>query len=214
VATLAQLRARLNLEVGVQAANDATDPVMTQAARSQAIADGYAALWRAGVWRPLKQDIATVANQWVYPLTSIRKLDRLETLNASSQLVDQPRGVIEPDDTTNETYQVRLRSPLAPSLTLRVRGYTAYVSTFASDGAVDDLPAEHIRLPLLKAKAILYRGQLASFARYGERQAAPPTMNVTVDQIIGIISAAEREFADETKSLARLRTRTGQPRSV
>ena len=214
MATLLQLRTRLNNEVGVLAANDATDSVMTLAARNQAIADGYAALWRAGVWRPVKQDFATVTDQWTYALTSIRKLDRLEVLDSSSRLIERPRGVIEPDDVTNETYQVRLNAPIRSGLTLRVRGYTAYVSVFANDAAVDDLPAEHIRLPLLRAKAILYRTMMSSFARYGERQAAPPQTNLTVDQILSLVAAAEREFTDEARSLARLRTRTGSPRSI
>jgi hypothetical protein len=212
VTTLANLRAKLNGEIGVATDADATP--WSVAVRNNAIADGYAALWRVGIWRPLKQDFATVTDQWVYPLTSIRRLDRLEVLDTTSRVLERPRGVIEPDDTTNETYQLRLSSPLASGYTLRVRGYTAYVSTFANDAAVDDLPAEHNRIPLLKAKAILYRVALGAFARYGERQAAPPEMNLTVDQLIGLVSAAEREFTDEARILARLRTRTGQARGI
>jgi len=210
--TLATLRAKLNGELGV--ATDGDTVPWSTTVRNNAISDGYAALWRAGVWRPVKQDLTTVTDQWVYALTSIRKLDRLELLDSTSRVAERPRGVIEPDDVTAETYQLRLAGPIAAGYSLRVRGYTAYVSTFASDAAVDDLPAEHNRIPLLKAKAILYRVALGSFARYGERQAAPPEMNDTVDQLIGLVSAAEREFADEAKSLARLRIRTGQPRSI
>lgn len=209
--TLATLRAKLNGEMGVGTDTDPTP--WSQAVRNTAISDGYAALWRAGIWRPIKQDIATVTDQWVYPLTSIRKLDRIELLDSTSRVLERPRGVIEPDDVTNETYQLRL-APLATGNTLRVRGYTAYVSVFANDAASDDLPAEHNRIPLLKAKAILYRIALGGFARYGERQAVAPEMNLTVDQLIALISTAEREFADEAKSLSRLRARTGQPRSV
>jgi hypothetical protein len=212
VTTLATLRGKLNNEIGV--VTDADAAPWSVAARNQAISDGYAALWRAGVWRPVKQDIATVTDQWVYALTSIRRLDRLEVLDSSSRVIDRARGVVEPDDLTNETYQVRLLAPLSSAFTLRVRGYTAYVSVFANDTANDDLPAEHNRIPLLKAKAILYRTALGSYARYGERQAASPLMNLTVDQILGIISAAEREFVDEAKGLSRLRVRSGQARSV
>ena len=214
MATLLQLRTRLNNEVGVQAANDATDPVMTLAARNQAISDGYAELWRVGVWKDAKQDFASVTDQWLYPLTSIRKLDRLEVLDSSSRLIERPRGVIETDGTGTGASQLRLIGPIRSGFTLRVRGYAPYISVFASDAAVDDLPAEYVRIPLLKAKAILYRSQMSTFARYSSRQASPPQMNLTVDQLVGLVSAAEREFADEAKSLSRLRTRTGQPRGV
>lgn len=210
MATLLQLRTRLNLEVAVS--DDAGDTVMTLAARNQAIADGYAELWRAGVWKHALQDLATLTDTWSYALTSIRKLDRLELRDSAGRVVEQPRGVIEQDGSTG--WQLRLNSPIAAGYTLRVRGWAAYVSTFASDAAVDDLPAEHVRIPILKAKAILYRTQLGKFARYGERQALPPEMNASVDQLAAIIQAAEREFLDAAKSLAGLRTRTGSPRSI
>lgn len=210
--TLAQLRSKLNDELGITV--DADESEWTLALRNNAIASGYAALWRAGVWKPAKQDIATVADQWVYALTSIRQLERLEVLDSSSRVIELPRGIVEPDDVTNETYQVRLLSPLASGFTLRVRGWTAYISTFAGDSSNDDLPAEHNRIPLLKAKSILWRKSLGNFARYGERQAAPPEMNVTIDQLLAMVAAAEREFATEAASLARLRTRTSRPRGL
>lgn len=212
MATLAQLRTRLNLEVGVL--SDTTDAVWSQATRNQAIGDAYAELWRVGVWKDAKQDFATVTDQWTYALTSIRKLDRLEVLDSSGQVLERPRGVIEQDGAGTNAFQVRLLGPLASGYTLRVRGWTAYASTFASDSATDDLPAEHVRVPILKAKAILYRIQMGLFARYGERQALPPEMNVSVDQLAGLIQAAEREFLDAAKALSGLRTRTGTPRSV
>lgn len=212
MATLAALRTRLNNEVGVL--NDTTDTVWSQAVRNQAIGDAYAELWRVGVWKDAKQDFATVTDQWTYALTSIRKLDRLEVLDSTSRVLERPRGVIEQDGSGTNAFQLRLSGPIASGYTLRVRGWAAYVSTFANDAAVDDLPAEHVRVPILKAKAILYRIQMGTFARYGERQALPPEMNVSVDQLAGIIQAAEREFLDAAKALAGLRTRTGSPRSI
>jgi hypothetical protein len=212
VATLLQLRTRLNGEIGVVTDTDTAPwPV---AVRSQAIADGYASLWRAGVWKDAKQDIVSVTDQWTYALTTIRKLDRLELLDSSSRLVDRPRGVIELDGTGTNVSQLRMIAPVSSGYTLRVRGWAPYVSVFANDAAVDDLPAEHIRIPLLKAKAIIYRISLGSYARYGERQAAPPVQNLTPDQILAIIAAAEREFESEAKQLARMRVRSGRPRSI
>jgi hypothetical protein len=211
VATLAAIRAALNSEIAV--ITDAETAPWTQAARNQAISDGYSALWRVGVWKPVRQDITPVTSQFIYALTSIRRLQQIDHLNSSGFKLADVRGVVEDDGAGG--YQLRLKAPIdSGTNTLRVRGWTAYVSTFANDAAVDDLPAEYGRIPRLKAKAILYRQQLATFARYGERQAAAPVMNMTIEQLIGVVAAAEREFADEAKALSSLRPRAGQTRDV
>lgn len=212
MATLLEIRTALNGEIGVT--TDAETTPWTQAVRNQAIVDGYAALYRAGVWKAVAQDIATVADAFTYALTSIRRLDRIDLLDSSSRLLESPRAVVEDDGAGG--WQLRLTNgvTIAAGSTLRVRGWAAYVSTFASDAAVDDLPAEHARVPRLKAKAILWRQQLGLFARYGERQAIPPEMNMTIDQFIGMVAAAEREFEAESDALAKLRPRSGQARRI
>lgn len=210
--TLATLRGKLNDELGVTTDSDESE--WTLALRNGAIASGYAELWRKGVWKDAKQDFATVTDQWLYALTTIRRLDRLEVLDSTSRVLERPRGVVEPDGSGNAVNQLRLASPLSSGFTLRVRGWTAYVSTFANDAANDDLAAEYNRIPLLKAKAILWRKSLSNFARYGERQASPPEMSMTIDQLLAMVAAAEREFAEEVKALSALRVRTGQSRRV
>lgn len=206
MATLAQLRARLNDEIGV--ASDAETAPWSTARRNQAIADAYAALWRVGVWKDAKQDLTTVTNQYVYALTSIRKLNRLELLDSSSRVVEHPKGIVEPDGAGAGTYQLILTSPIASGYTLRVRGWAPYASTFAGESSTDDLPAEHSRLPLLKAKAILYRQELSRFMRYGESQVLEPGMNISMEGLLAGIAQAEREFADETRLLAAQRPRS------
>jgi hypothetical protein len=206
--TLATLRARLNDEIGV--ATDGETAPWSTARRNAAIADGYAELWRVGVWKDAKQDLATVTDQSLYTLTAIRKLNRLELLDSSSRILEAPRGIVEPDGSGAGTYHLRLTSPISSGYTLRVRGWAPYVSTFASDAANDDLPAEHIRIPLLKAKAILYRQELSRFMRYGESQALEPGMNISMEGLLAGIAQAEREFADEARMLAAQRPRSGQ----
>lgn len=208
MATLADLRAKLNGEVGV--ADDGETEPWSQTVRNNAIIDAYAELWRVGVWKPALQDIATDSTVDRYALTSVRRLERLELLDTNLVRVSDPRGTVEDDGAGG--YQVRLVAPLADGYTLRVRGWTAYKSQFSGDGDTDDLPAEHNRVPLLKAKAILWRIALGKFARYGERQAIAPEMNMSIDQLIGMIAAAEREFIDEARVLSRLRPRAGQNR--
>ena len=283
--TLANLRLKLNGELGV--ATDTETTPWSMAVRNAAICDGYAALWRAGVWNTVKQDYPTVDGQTVYAAATARRLNRLELLDSSNNVVSRPVGFLEPDG--SGTVQLVLRAACASGYTLRVWGWGAYTSTLSStktittssvaaatvittstphgftsgdtvtiaghtgstpliagdyvltvtgasafsipltvsvggtggtatcqyaSAATDDLDVEFNRIPLLKAKAILYRQQLALFARYGERQAVAPEMNLTVDQILGIVAAAEREFADECRALANLRTRVGQMRSL
>ncbi len=210
MATLLAIRTALNGEIGV--VTDAETTPWSTAVRNQAISDGYAELWRAGVWKPSLQSLASVTDQWVYPLTSIRRLERLELLDSSSRIVETPGAVVEDDGVGG--WQLRLKATIATGYTLRVRGWTAYISTFANDAAVDDLPIEHGRVPRLKAKAICWRIALAGFARYGERQAVPPEMSMSVDQLISMVSAAEREFETEAKALSNLRPRSGQTRNL
>jgi hypothetical protein len=210
VATLLQIRTALNGEIGV--VTDAETAPWTQAVRNQAISDGYADLWRVGVWKDDKQDLTSNSDSWVYALTSIRRQDRIELLDSSSRVVDLPQGKVERDGAGG--YQLRLLTPIGTGYTIRVRGWKPYISTFASDTASDDLPAEHGRIPRLKAKAILYRIEMARFARFGERQSLAPVMNMSLDQLIGIVAAAEREYEDAAASLANQRPRVGQLRSL
>jgi len=207
--TLAALRAKLNDELGV--ASDAETSPWTPAQRNAAISEGYAELWRARVWKDSKQDFPTTANTWAYALTTIRHLTRLELLDSAGSILEQPKGIIEPDGTGAGTYQLRLKSPIDAGYTLRVRGWAPYISVFANDGTSDDLPAEFNRMPLLKARAILYRQQLAKFARWGEAQVLAAPMNVSVDALMALIAAAEREFDEATRQHRAQRTRVSIP---
>ena len=202
--TLVNLRAKLNGEIGVDL--DADTLPWSATVRNNAISDGYAELWRVGVWKPATQTIATVDKTWIYALTSMRAAFRVEVLDTNGYIIDQYPFTVEDDGAG--AYQLVLAIPTASGLSLRVRGWTAFKSQFSGDSDPDDLDAEYNRIPLLKAKVILYRQQLSRFMRYGERQQVPPEMTVTIDQLIASINAAEREFEVEAKRLANRRPRT------
>lgn len=208
--TLANLRAKLNGEIGVVTDGEASPWSTT--VRNNAISDGYAELWRQGVWKPVTEDLAASSTAYTYPLTAslMRKLRRVDLIDSSGYTCGTAAGRIEDDGLGG--YQLVLPTPVADGYTLRVWGWTAYKSQFASDYDSDDLAAEYNRIPLLKAKAICYRQQMAMFARYGEHQAIPPEMNLTVDQVIALVTAAEREFIDSCRSLSGHRVRVGHPR--
>lgn len=210
MATLAAIRTALNGEVGV--VTDAETTPWSVAVRNQAITDGYAALWRSGVWKPASQTLSTVTDQSVYALTGIRRLKRVELLDSSSRIIEMPGAIVEDDNAGG--YQLRVKATIATGSSMRVLGWTAFVSVFASDAASDDIPAEDARIPRLKAKSILWRIQLGTFARYGERQALPPEMNLSVDQLIGMVEAAEREYAEQSEKLSGMRQRAGQTRTI
>jgi hypothetical protein len=207
--TLATLRGYLNAELAVT--DDAEASPFSLALRNRAIAQGYAELWRAGCWKPVQQTIAAVTNQSVFS-TTVRRLRVIDLLDSASRVVEHPPGRIE--ETTTGTFELILRMSLATGSSMRVNGWTAYLSVFAGDSTPDDLDDEYNRIPLLKAKAICYRVVLADFARYGTRQSVPPEMNVTVDQALGIVAAAEREFAAETHDWRNLRDRVMQPKNA
>lgn len=210
MATLGELRTKLNGEVGVS--DDAGDPVWSQDTRSNAIVDGYAALWRVGIWKRVVQSLASVDSSSTYALTSMRRLDRIDVLDSFGHLNEGARAVIEEDGAGG--YQLRLVNTFSTGFTLKAYGWTAYKSQFANDADTDDLAAEFNRIPLLKAKAILWRAQLGSYARYQQRQSTPPEMSVSIEGLVGMIAAAEREFTDEAKRLADMRPRSGQVLSL
>jgi hypothetical protein len=210
MATLAVLRGKLNGEIGV--VTDAETAPWTTTVRNTAISDGYAGLWRSGVWKPTAQTLAAVTDQSVYALTSIRRLKRLELLDTSGRILELPNGLVEDDNSGG--YQLRLKGTIATGSSIRVLGWTAFKSQFSSDADADDMPAEDNRVPLLKAKSILFRQQLSMFARYGSRQIIPTEMNMTIDQLIGMISACEREYDEQSTRLSGMRQRAGQTRTI
>ena len=210
--TLADLRAKLNDELGVL--SDTETSPWSVAQRNAAISEGYAELWRAGVWKDATQDLPTVTSQWVYALTGIRKLYRLELVDATDRILEMPKGIVEPDFTGTGAFRVRLQNPLSGGNTLRALGWVPYKSQFLDDTDTDDLPAEHNRIPLVKAKAILYRQALSKFMRFGEAQSLTPSMNVSQDGLIAGIAQAEREFAELTRALSGQRPRVGLTRTL
>lgn len=205
MATLAAIRANLNSELAV--ASDAETAPWSVAVRNAAISAGYAALWSARAWKPVVVDLATVEGQNIYSgLTGIRRLGYAEVLDTTGAIVGHPAARLEADGTGG----YRLTVPaLAAGLTLRLHGWTAYKSTFTGDTDTDDIEPEFARVPLLKAKAVLFRQQLATFARFGQRQAVRPDMGVSVEQLVGLVTTCEQEWNQAVREMAAQRPRIG-----
>jgi hypothetical protein len=205
MATLATIRASLNAEIGVLADAD-TNP-WTATVRNDAISKGYAALWKAGVGKPVIEDETTVDGQAAYTVTTIRRVAYAEVIDSSGYIVESPPCEIVPNGSGG--YQAVVPG-LAAGYTLRLRGYAPYISTFATDSSVDDIEMEWARVPLLKAKEILYRQELGRVARFQERQASPSGMSVGVSDLLAVIAAAKREWDDEIKDMRRRQPVRGQ----
>lgn len=203
--TLATLRSYLNAELGI---DDAEAKVYPVALRNRAISQGYASLWRAGVWKPVTVDVATVADQVFYTVSGMRALGTAYLLDSAGDPVEDVRTATL--EQRGSSYILTVPGMVA-GYTVRLVGWTAYVSTFANDAASDDLEEEYNRIPLIKAKAICFRKALGDHARYAAREALPPEMRTTADQLLALIGSAEREFVDESRQLARQRKRYGQP---
>jgi hypothetical protein len=209
MATLVQLRTALNGDIGVT--TDTESLPWSKTVRNQAIAFGYAALWTAGVWKFYSQDIPAITGQQSYS-TLLRELHEIQLVDSSGVIQSYPIGVI---NTVGGTSTLFLRAPVSSTYTIRARGFLPYISDFLTAGAfddtkTDDLEAEFMRVPLLKAKSILYGAQLATFVRFSGRQAAPPALNLSVEQMYSIRSLAEREWETETKRIAGQRPRISQ----
>lgn len=201
--TLADIRARLNLEVSVL--NDAETYPFSLAARNQAISNGYAALWPVGVGKVSSQDIVTVDGAQSYA-TTIQRLYDCALIDGSYIAGYIPSKIVQ----TASGYTLFLTLPVGGASTLRVSGLTPYISIFASDAAVDDLDPSMGRLPLLKAKSILFTAALANYARTSSHQSEPASLNVTVGDLLTMRAAAEQEWEKETRKAAKQLPREAQ----
>jgi hypothetical protein len=210
VSTLAQIRAALNADMGI--ATDAETAPWSVTARNAAIAAGYQELGRKGATKPVVVSVNAVTDKQYYlvadGITGIEELSFVDVVNSLGQCVDHPQAILEADGAG--TFQL-VTPPIATGYTLKLHGFKPYICTFAGDSSPDDLESQYQRVPLLKAKAILLRQTSIGAARYNQRQLQAPTLNATLDQILGMISLAEREFETALKDMLRHKTVYAQP---
>ena len=204
--SLLSIRALLNIELGV--ASDSDSRPYSLASRNAAIAAGYAELARVNVLKPATDDIDTVDEAQSY-ITSVVQLYDVELLDSSGYGVGHPKARIT-QTASGPTLFMRL--PVSSGYTLRVNGWTPYVSVFADDAAVDDLDSSvPTRVPLLKARSILLMGKISEFANFSGHQAAPASLNITVSELLGLRATVELEWEREVRAITKGRDRISQP---
>jgi hypothetical protein len=206
VTTLANIRAQLNSDLGMT--TDADAKPYTQAQRNAAISLGYGALWWAGVWKNATDSIATVDNAQSYLTTTVKKLYDVALVDSTGYIVGYPKAKI---DDTAAGATLFLVLPVSSGYTLSVHGWAPYISTFANDSASDDLDPSLLRIPLLKARSILYSGMINQFMAFSGHQSSPAALNVTLEQLLTAKATAEREWENETRNIAVSRDRISQP---
>ncbi len=207
MATLLDQRLALNSEIGV--ANDAEADPWPVAARNAAITQGYRALWTARAWKPVVVSVAASSTQNLYPnITGIMRLGFAETIDADGNAADYPYATLREDGKGG--YEL-LMPVMDAGITVNLHGWTAYKSDFTGDSDADDLPAEFSRVPLLKAKAILYRQQASVLARFGEqaRISYKTVLNLSLADLVSLVTTAEQEFAAAVHDMAVERPRYG-----
>lgn len=204
--TLADIRALLNIELGVAADGDARP--YTVAARNAAISQGYAALATVGVMKPTSDTITTVSGAQSY-ITTVQELYDASLVDSGGYNCGRLKGRIVQ---TASGPTLFLTLPIGDGATIAVQGWTPYVSVFASDSAVDDLDSTvPVRIPLLKARSILYQSKISEFVNFSGHQSAPASLNVSVSELLGLRSSVEREWEMETRRIAKGRDRISQP---
>jgi hypothetical protein len=210
MATLLEIRTRLNAELGISA--DADPKPWTVAVRNQAIATAYAALWRDGIWKVTTDDITSVDDAQTY-ITTVEELYDVALVGSDGSIVGYPSAKIKETDSGPTLFLV---APIAGGYTLRVNGWMPYVSDFKTAGAFDDtksddLDAKYAELPILNAKYLLYAAQVTRYMAYSQHQAAPGDLNVTLEQLLGGKQDAKRDYLTECRKIVQHRPKISHP---
>lgn len=175
--TLAQLRARLNTQLGTS--DGATKPWGTVTERNTAIRWAFEQL-EPVMMRLVEESVTLAEDQREYTLTGITKVILVEQTfsDGSVQDVKNYRSW-NVDGTTRLTFA---KSPNT-STTISVIGYQPYESDLQDDTDVCDLPVEYEWIPLLGATAELYRRRFHEWIDFERYNASNPSTAVDPDVI-------------------------------
>lgn len=196
VTTLLQARTdHLNVDLGLTA--DTDDTFGTTAERNYAIRRGIARLWPR-MPRQLIESPTVVADQLEYTLTSIRAVEAVDSIDADGT-VHWDRfanwRVLNPE-TTAATIGVTIRLPRAvpTGTTIRVIGYRPYTHVGLVDATTLDVPDEKLWVPLLAARAEIYRRQLNKRMNFEQWVNLSRDNDVTVGELFATYRQAQEEF--------------------
>ena len=191
--TLAQLRARLNTDLGV--ADGATLPWGDATVRNAAIREGFERLWPQ--MKRLRTESQTyVAGQQLYTLTSVIDVQLVE-VKSSDGIVYKDlknwRNWVVDDDTPVTTF--RLSSGIAETgATLEFTGYAPYESDLTSDTDACDLDGRYTWIPLQGARSYLYRRKYHEYLDYQQFANINRENDTTPQTLFAAYQDAENRF--------------------
>ena len=194
--TLAQLRARLNQDLAC--ADGSEQPWGDRATRNGAIRSGFERL-EPGVMRLIQEDVPTT-DSLEYDLTSgIRDVELIEQVHSNGQTRDikNYRAWLVQDDPP--VCRIRLASPLSTDSGLVVTGHAPYISELSAEADACDMEARYVWIPLMWARAELYRRRFHLFLDYEQYNAENPTTTIEPGTLYQAYQDAARLF-EQAKS--------------
>lgn len=206
----------LNSELGLTA--DTDNSFGDTNARNAFIQRAFTKLWpRMG--RLTRENVATVANQVEYTLTTIVDVVRIDVIDvATGTLIsDRIRSWESYLDEAADPYTSRLIIPsgMKAGITFRVVGYVPYV-TPANGAALCDLPKRLEHVVIAGARVECYRAKVNSFANFERFQNENRQNALSAADVIQLLQSAQREFdrglAENARNLTgahRARLQTG-----
>ena len=164
--TLLQLRTRLNIDLGLTDDTAAT-PWGSEAVRNEAIRDGFERLWPAmRRMREERQDYD--ATKQVYELAEVKDVQLVAVESADGIIrndLKNWRNFAVDDDPVRYTLRMSTATGINGGV-LVISGYAPYKSFFSGDADQCDLTDRLCWIPLLGARAWLYRRRYHEFLDY------------------------------------------------
>lgn len=197
---LATLRGLLNDELGL--ASDSDDkPFGAAAVRNQALVTTLQRLWPR-VAMLITEDITGDPATMDYDLVDVWDILAIELLIDGATVAGPKQAISKYRSYRNEwdegsSARLTLFTPLRTGHTLRVIGWQPYaVPDVDNEASETDVP--ELMLPVITAgaRAYLYRAKMNQYANFERFQNTNRSTTLSVEQMLALWSAAEREYAD------------------
>jgi hypothetical protein len=179
--TRAELRARLNEQLGTSDGND--KPWGSVDARNSAIRWALEQL-EPSMMRFLEESITIAAGTREYTLTSaIAKVALVEVTDTNGHVRDRLNYRSITIDTDPPTTRLTFAQPLPTDWTLRVSGYAPHLSDLSAETTECDVPQELEWIVLLGATAELYRRRFHEWIDFEQYNASNPSTAIDPEVI-------------------------------
>jgi hypothetical protein len=204
--TLAELRARLNLELGTT--DGSTEPWGDRDVRNAAVVHGFERL-EPGVMRLLQESFPAQDDQLEYDLDSgIREVQLIEVTDSAGNVKDIKNyraWLVSGVGTRAMTCRIRLARPLSADLTLTVTGHAPY-ETELSESVACDMETRYVWIPLTWARAELYRRRFHAWLDFERYNAENPSTAIDPGVLFQAYQDSARLFeqakAEHAKSVS------------